>query len=151
MNQFVIAGGFTLDDVEATCVGLGYAVAESQTLPTEEFIKVAKRVMDAIWHQPLPSGEITTWSVDTMNALVNALESGWIFNANEADSLFMVFGDIRPIERDGRIVGVGTRAPDGAFIHDGRELVSWRERRWSAMYGPAHVREKSAKHTLRLV
>jgi hypothetical protein len=63
----------------------------------------------------------------------------------------MVFADIRPVERCGRFAGVGTMAPDGAIIRDGRELVAWRERRWNVLRGPAHVKSMCQQHPLQVV
>ena len=150
-SRFVCAGGFPLDEVAPTCEGLSLVVEESQVLPKNEFLRLAKTVMDTVWAQPLPSNENFRPSLKGIPDLLMALERGWAFNANEADVLYYVFGDVRPIERNGQIVGVGTQAPDGAFIHDGRELVSWRDRRWGSIRGPDHLKVRAEQQPLRIV
>lgn len=150
-TEVVFVGPFVEDEALPTCGGLGLAINESQMLPRQDFLLEAKRVMEAIWNQPLPGPHIQPPDADSIDSLVRAIESGWAFNANEADTLYSMFGDIRSIERRGRIVGVGTQAPDGAFIHDGRELVAWRARRWASLQGPLAHREGCSGNHLRIV
>lgn len=151
MNQLVFQGGFTPDDAEPTCEGFVHAWMQSQEMPRNELLRVSKMVMDAIWTQPLPPNDNYFPVMRSVADIVDALNNGWAYNANEGDNLYMVFADIRAIARNGNVVGVGTQSPDQAFIHDGRELVSWRDRRWAAMRGPEYLKERAAKHTLRLV
>jgi hypothetical protein len=150
-SRFVCAGGFTPDMVAPTCGGLGAVVEESQALMKDEFLRSAKDVMNAVWTQALPSSETSNPIVNSIADLIVALNNGWAYNVNEGDCLYYVFGDIRPIDRNGQMVGVGTQAPDGAFIHDGRELVCWRERRWAKLRGPEHQKNIAAKHMLRVI
>jgi hypothetical protein len=149
--MIAFAGGFTPDEVAPTCKGLRHAVDESQALSRNEFLRAAKEIRDALWAQPLPLNGNYCPTVDTIPDLLVALANGWAFNANEGDCLYYVFGDIRAIDRNGQTVGIGTQAPDGAFIHDGRELVSWLDRRWAAMRGPQHLKDWAARHALRIV
>lgn len=149
-SHFVCAGGFHTDEeIPPTCSGLGLVWRTSMTLPREEFLREANLVMTAVWSQPLPQ-MIERPIMRCVADLVSALNQGWAFNINEADCLFTVFSDIRPIGRQGKVIGVGCQAPDGALIHDGRELVLWRDRRWNSMRGPEHLRTMVVRHPLKM-
>jgi len=150
-SHFVCGGGFAPDIAAPTCEGLDVVWRATQTLSRDEFRRVAVAVMDAVWTQPPATDANQHPVLNSVSALLNALNRGWAYNANEGDCLFMVFADIRPIERGGRFAGVGTRAPDGAIIRDGRDLVAWRERRWNALRGPAHMKAMCQQHPLQVV
>lgn len=149
-SRYAFAGGFAPDAVAPTCKGLEAVWHAAMDLPRAEFLRIAKDVMDAVWTQPLSDAAPHPVMKNAAD-LVDALNRGWAYNANEGDCLYTVFADIRAIGRDGQIVGVGTQAPDGAFIHDGRELVAWRERRWNAQRGPDHRKDMAARHALRAI
>lgn len=147
----VFSGGFKRDEVAPTCEGIWDVLIESQTLPRDEFLRSSRAIMDAVWNQSLPPDQSIFPVLKTTADLLDALLRGWAYNANEADTIFMIFADIRPIGRDGKIVGVGTQAPDGAIIHDGRELVAWRERHWLAFRRSVGVHVANARTELRSV
>jgi hypothetical protein len=132
-ERFAFAGPFHQDDVEPTCEGIGYVLEESQNLGRDQFLQVSMEVMDAIWKQLPPREKMEQPNVSTSASLISAIKKGWRFNANEADFMLMVFGKIVPVAREGRIVGIGSVAPDGAVIQDGRELVFWRDRKWMSL------------------
>lgn len=151
-SRFIVAGGFIKEDVAPTCAGFqGKVFLETKKLPRNELLQISKSVMNAVWAQPLTTKPKPSPVIECIADLIAALESGWSFNANEGDYIFTVFGDIRPIAREGAIVGVGTRAPDGSFIRDGRDLVAWRERRWNTMRGPEFMKDLAKQQPLRAV
>lgn len=130
----VFAGSFTPDDVPPTCMGLIHIIYESQQLEREQFLETAKEVMNAIWNQRPSSKEIQLpVSFKNISEMISTIKDGWEFNANEADTIWMVFGDMKIIKRGDSIVGIGVFSPDGAIIRDGRELVLWRQRKWASL------------------
>jgi hypothetical protein len=142
-SRLACAGSWARDDGAPTCEGLGDVLSAALALPREAYLQLSKEVMAAIWTQPVPAGGDFRPSMTCVADLLTALNNGWAYNANEADSMFTFFGDIRPIARNGEFVGMGTQAPDGALVHDGRELVAWRERHWNTLRGPG--RQQSAE------
>lgn len=139
LPRFAFAGGFTPDDAAPTCDGLGAVWRSTQELPREQFLLAATAIMEAVWSQSEATDGGHRPVFKTVADLIAAINQGWAYNVNEGDCLFTVFADVRLIERDGQFAGVGTRAPDGAIIHDGRELVAWRERRWRSMRRPVKM------------
>lgn len=132
------AGGFVPEPVAPTCSGgLGRVADQMMEMEMDDRVRSSKIIMDAIWSQspPLPSNETLHPTIETISDLVAALSNGWAYNANEADNLFVWFGDIKTIKDavNGKCLGAGLMAPDGSLIRDGRDLLDWRDFRWAGI------------------
>jgi hypothetical protein len=128
-------GGFIPEPDAPTCTGLGRVAHKMMEMTMEDRVLTSKIVMDAIWSQ-LPSPDVDKIyhpAFENYLDLVEALSKGWAYNANEADNIFVWFGDIRSIKDaiSGAYLGAGLMAPDGSLIRDGRDLVDWRDFRWA--------------------
>jgi len=151
-TNFCIGGSFTPEGLPPTCTGLHQTVmAWNHGASHDEIVHVSREVFDAIWAQALPPAEQSLRVFNTIDEVSRAVREGWLYNADEGDGLFMYFGDIHPIRKGDRFIGVGCRAPDGAIIRDGRELVAWRDRRWAHMRGPEYLRAQHKAHPLHSV
>lgn len=112
------------------------AVREAIDLPRDKRLLASKAVMDAVWAQPRPANNGHCPKINSIADLVDALQGGFSYNINEGNQLYSWFGDIRPVGTNGRLLGHGIQAPDGAVVRDGRELVAWRDRRWAELNSP---------------
>lgn len=132
------AGGFAPEPVAPTCSGgLGRVADQMMEMTMNERVRISKIIMDAIWSQtpPLASNAQPHPTIETVSDLVAALCNGWAYKANEADNLFVWFGDIRTIKdaASGQYLGAGLMAPDGSLIRDGRDLLDWRDFLWAGI------------------
>lgn len=128
-GNYAMKDGFRPASVSPTCEGTMDWHALTK-MPKPEFLEISKNIMRAIWNSPRPVMPGFFPTINNTDDLTEALNNGWAYNANEADTMLTFFADIRAIHSNGKLIGIGTQTPDGMPIRNGYDLVAWRDTRW---------------------
>src|SRR3546814_1547333 len=106
-HKMMVTGSFNPTPEAPTCNGREMDWTALTELPKQETVKLSKQVMSALWNAPCPTHLGHHPKIACADDLIEALNNGWAYNANEADTIFTFFGDIRPV-----VCGDGTLAVD---------------------------------------